>query len=183
MGSWGESNEGACSPFDRLFENTAYLKLLRLLPWASSAIAEIERACGDEGAAQAAASMLAERNWRPHLVAAVATLFADFDATHLWGAIDRGSWVTPQLLVTAYYVDRDLVANVRARVAGASAKLGASLWQIARWVPELEDVPRIEDSWDRSDEIAADWRDAVVARFAERGRTLSPKWAARSASF
>jgi hypothetical protein len=47
-------------------------------------------------------AMLADPNWRPNLVAAVAVLFLPPDgrlAAPLWQALDEGSWVSPQLAV------------------------------------------------------------------------------------
>jgi hypothetical protein len=52
--------------------------------------------------------MLGDVNWRPHLVAAVVLLITDLRATataSLWNAIERGSWVTPQLVCTAFLGD------------------------------------------------------------------------------
>ncbi len=64
-------------------------------------------------------SLLADSNWRPHLVGAFAALLAKEPAPYipfLWQAIDGGSWVTPQLVATARIVDPDFSAEVMARV-------------------------------------------------------------------
>jgi hypothetical protein len=47
-------------------------------------------------------------NWRPHLVGAIAILLdqrTTLDVAPLWSAIDAGTWVTPQLVATAYFSD------------------------------------------------------------------------------
>jgi hypothetical protein len=65
-------------------------------------------------------AMLDDPNWRPHLVAALAYLLDDerrLDCRPLWRAMDAGSWVIPQLAVTACYVDADFVRAARDRVA------------------------------------------------------------------
>jgi hypothetical protein len=63
--------------------------------------------------------LLADPNWRPHLVAAVAFLVDDRGALNtswLWDAMDRGSWVIPQLVVTALFVDKSFPERARGRV-------------------------------------------------------------------
>jgi len=60
-------------------------------------------------------ALLAERDWRPHLPAAIAFLLdrgLTLQREPLWRAIDAGSWVTPQLAVVAYFSDPclDLIA-------------------------------------------------------------------------
>ena len=63
--------------------------------------------------------LLADLNWRPHLVAAVAVIVSGHDpeATRgLWHRIDTGSWVTPQIGVALYLVDRDFEAQSRSRL-------------------------------------------------------------------
>ena len=63
--------------------------------------------------------LLAETNWRPHLVAAVAVfvLGCHRDAVRLlWHRIDTGSWVTPQIGATLFEVDPDFSAQARKRL-------------------------------------------------------------------
>lgn len=105
-------------------------------------------------------------NWRPHLVGAIALVLdggQHFTTAGLWRAVDAGSWVTPQLVVTAYFVDpkfpQRLVERMEAlcpvSVRGSmsplerhsatgpagttqrSAKMMASLVFIARRLPSL----------------------------------------------
>lgn len=62
--------------------------------------------------------MLRDANWRPHLVGAIALLLEpSLDHTLLWHAIDGGSWVTPQLVVTATFTDPTFLDQARKRVA------------------------------------------------------------------
>lgn len=64
------------------------------------------------------AALFQEVNWRPHLVGALALLLRpSLDHELLWRAIDGGSWVTPQLVVTATFVDPRFRERARHRVA------------------------------------------------------------------
>src|SRR5260221_61819 len=52
--------------------------------------------------------MLQGRNWRPHLLAAVAVLLSPDQASYaamLWRTFDFGSWVAPQLAIALYFSD------------------------------------------------------------------------------
>jgi hypothetical protein len=62
-------------------------------------------------------ALLHDVNWRPHLVGAI-TLLLDptLDSSVVWDPIDRGSWVIPQLVVTAAHVDPRFRERVRERV-------------------------------------------------------------------
>lgn len=63
--------------------------------------------------------LLDERDWRLHLVAAVALSAIGYDCTafnKLWSAFDAGSWVTPQLAVVASLRDPDFSDRARVRV-------------------------------------------------------------------
>jgi hypothetical protein len=99
-------------------------------------------------------ALLRARNWRPHLVAACAYLLDDahkLDPDLLWGAVDQGSWVAPQLVVTALFVDPEFASRARARIAACCrasatsrareaepiAKNVASLLAASRFVPSL----------------------------------------------
>jgi hypothetical protein len=63
-------------------------------------------------------ALLHDVNWRPHLVGAIAMILdRTLDASLLWHAIDRGSWVIPQLVVTAAHVDPRFRERIRDRVA------------------------------------------------------------------
>ena len=64
--------------------------------------------------------LLQDVNWRMHLVGAVAILLSrdeeSLPVDDLWGAFDAGSWVAPQLAVTAFFSDKEFVQRARARV-------------------------------------------------------------------
>jgi hypothetical protein len=126
-------------------------------------------------------ALLADPNWRMHLVAAIAFLVDQpntLDCTPLWSAIDAGSWVTPQLVVTALFSDPAFPLRVRDRVEGLcpvtlpsgldrivrhvmtgpgddhhrSAKMLASILSICSIVPSLATQ---ETSWRTKREIQA----------------------------
>ena len=117
-------------------------------------------------AAASVDAMFESPDWRPHVIAAVALILDGgerLDPTPLWAAIDSGSWVTPQLVATAYLIDPAFAERLRARLesrcavqvpAGLSAaerhratgpatseersaKLLAALLQIGMLVPSL----------------------------------------------
>ncbi|WP_437618196.1 hypothetical protein [Sorangium sp. So ce1151] len=104
---------------------------------------------------------------RPHLVGAIALLLDQsetLDRNLLWCAIDAGSWVTPQLIDTAVFVDPSFPEKARVRVdeqcpvlvpvgltpaerhsatgpdgmLGRSAKMLASLLAASASIPSLE---------------------------------------------
>jgi hypothetical protein len=63
--------------------------------------------------------LLADQNWRPHLVAAVAVIVSRHDSEYtrsLWHRLDTGSSVTPQIGAALYLVDRDFGAQSRTRL-------------------------------------------------------------------
>ncbi|HEX8204127.1 MAG TPA: hypothetical protein VF590_26860 [Isosphaeraceae bacterium] len=112
-------------PFAIAFEKDGltapgYLTLLHLASDdAQIVIGRIEEALAVGDPRQWAAALLAGPNWRPHLVAAIAYLLSrstPLDPAPLWGSIDAGSWVTPQLVVTALFSDPMFPLNARSRV-------------------------------------------------------------------
>jgi hypothetical protein len=63
--------------------------------------------------------MLKDPDWRPHLVASIAVLVSPDPASFshpLWGALDRGSWVAPQLAVTLLHSDPAFVSEAKQRI-------------------------------------------------------------------
>jgi hypothetical protein len=105
-------------PFTPIFETTAYLELLRLNTLdAQGVIDRIAAALEAADSHRWVTTLLHDANWRPHLVAAI-TLLLDrtLDPSLLWHAIDRGSWVVPQLVVTAAHVDPRFRERIRERV-------------------------------------------------------------------
>lgn len=109
-------------PFSDVFgPGTRYLSLLHLMR------DEAQNCCNDisgivesnEDASDYIRLMLADVNWRPHLVACVAALTSpdrNEYAGLMWAAIDAGSWVAPQLAVTLSFCDSDFVENAKQRI-------------------------------------------------------------------
>ena len=66
-------------------------------------------------------ALLGEANWRCHLVAAVALVISDYRTKPklveaLWGTLDAGSWVSPQLAVCLASIDPDFSSQAKARI-------------------------------------------------------------------
>src|ERR1700691_4459567 len=98
--------------FAPLFEeSTGYLVLLNLSEASESkwAVSLVKKCCASvSDPTDYICRFLNESNWRPHLVSAVAiALLPDNPKTirQLWAAIDRDSWVTPQLAAVAFLRD------------------------------------------------------------------------------
>jgi hypothetical protein len=125
------------SPFEQAFERgelavPAYLTLLGLAsPGVDVTIDRIEEALEHPEHPAGLRRLLADANWRPHLVAATAMLAMEdprpfIDA--LWAAIRHGSWVSPQLAVVASLVDPAFVSTAKARLdAGCPVELHPEL--------------------------------------------------------
>ena len=108
-------------PYASIFASgTSYLSLLRLCSEETEpTIDRIQSALGKNAHAQGIHAMLSEPNWRPHLVAALAITLNRgefFNFNPLWCAIDAGSWVTPQLVVTALFSDPAFASQVVSRI-------------------------------------------------------------------
>src|SRR5262245_4095528 len=106
-------------PFTDAFSQGGYLELLWLRSGtAQGVIDRIELALVRDGA-RFVDRLFDDPNWRPHLVGAIALILDDgahLDAKCLWRAIDAGSWVIPQLVVTALMVDPAFPARLIERV-------------------------------------------------------------------
>ena len=86
---------------------------------ANTVIDRIERALSAADSPRHVDAMLAGADWRPHLVAAVALILdagRRLDPSPLWAAVDAGSWVTPQLVATAYLIDPSFPDRLRTRI-------------------------------------------------------------------
>ncbi len=153
-------------------------------------------------------ALLGERNWRPHLPAAIGHILARsrrLNTSSLWHAIDLGSWVTPQLVVSGAFSDPLFPQRVAERLdqfalpepvsggteprQGNRPKVVASLLAAATQVRELSDrVPKWHAApsvmslldkdlaWDKSGSIVCDWMAAAVTAFRGRGIDLSPTY-------
>jgi hypothetical protein len=155
-----------------------YLVLLNLGSVTDSVEAlRVIGACAAEEADIAA--LLADANWRPHLVACAAILQRAGDPAALvealWRRLAGGSWVSPQIAATLSLVDPGFGARAlrwceRDELPGKqTAALVGLLAELPEFAAELTTVkqrPQVvralaEDS-DRAGEIAVGWRDAVV---------------------
>ena len=138
--------------------------------------------------------MLSDTNWRPHLVAAAAVLLLPKPTDHhasLWAAIDRGSWVTPQLVVTAYLSDAGFIDRARSRITepegsmDRSAKMMVSLLTVCRRIESMKETVAAEaserevkklvrDDIDGAGTIVEEWLKSVVTHFDQVNVKLEP---------
>ncbi len=108
--------------FEPIFENAhGYLALLHLGGAdARQRVADVKACCNaDPDPLPDIRLLLAEANWRPHLVAAMAVWFSGYHSETvelLWRRVDRGSWVTPQICATLSVIDPDFPDNARSRL-------------------------------------------------------------------
>lgn len=184
-----------------------YLTLLNLGDGASEAVRRA-KACLERS--PRAASEITEafevEGWREHLVGAVALLASRAEARPiecLWRLVDRGSWVSPQLVATlsltdpkfeqaaAAALDR-LVAEpheplppttspeeaaYRHSVVGPSvgpAKSVAALVGLTGMAPAANAAEVVNRDSDGSGEIAVRWREGIVRVFADARIAIPP---------
>ena len=97
-----------------------HLTLLNLGSGSEIAITILRRILeGDTELTPQVVALLADFNWRPHLVGAVAMGLGaanEMSRDALWRAFDSGSWVSPQLAAIAFLVDEDFEARSRLRI-------------------------------------------------------------------
>jgi hypothetical protein len=125
--------------FSPLFEASAdYLVLLHLdMPEAKRVVTKVVERCHLSSAChEEVGNLFDHSDWRPHLVGAVALSalpYVQESSGKLWEAIDRRSWVTPQLAVAAFIRDPAFADQAGARVRSRSscAKTAASLAYLA----------------------------------------------------
>ncbi|MBS2033783.1 hypothetical protein JST97_02295 [bacterium] len=106
------------SAFDPIFESGDYLSLLHISPNCAGVverIGEIARNCQN---LESEFSSLLNDGWRPALVACVALFGQCSEALleKLWAALDRGSWVAPQMAVTLSLLDPNFPEKARQRL-------------------------------------------------------------------
>ena len=172
-------------PFASVFESGEYLTLLHMSSDAQIAIDRIEQIIGTYDAIPWIRILFEKANWRPHLVGAMALLLdggraSGIDA--LWRAIDRGSWVNPQLVVAAYFRDPNFsiaaLTRITTRPRRFNSKTLSSLLQIAAEFPSLsaliKEVQEGRDGRDQAAATASHWKKEVITEFARRGRFLVP---------
>lgn len=96
-----------------------YLSLLHIDDGAPAVANRVAEGLTAPDAAEHFDALMTMDNWRLHLIGALAVLLDTqhrLDRTLLWTAIDGGSWVTPQLVVTACIADRDFQRQAQHRL-------------------------------------------------------------------
>ena len=141
-----------------------------------------------------------------HLVGAVAMLLTDDQESRctddLWSAIDGGSWVVPQLAVTALFTDKEFAQQARRMIVArlscrersfaggptgeyASSKALASLLAVGSHIPSQREWFQVvsqdakvqeilRDDRDRANEIAEQWLRCALYQFGKFGVDLKP---------
>ncbi len=157
-----------------------YLVLINLNSDGAAAVRVVSECLGRSRSPRTdiAALLLTGEGWRPQLVGCVALLMApqsDRPLDELIRAIRNGSWVAPQLLVTAAItcpsgwetqVAPDLVKRGDTKAAAALAAVTAAT------LPELEVLASSDDQGGA--DIARDWPASLSTAFDEAG--LERSW-------
>lgn len=103
-----------------------YLSLLNLYDKeADTALDQLEFANKNGGKQKHIDRMLSGKNWRPHLVACCALLLdreGRFTTDSLWECLKRGSWVSPQLVVSASLRETEFEARTAELLKSLPAK-------------------------------------------------------------
>ncbi|HTR51967.1 MAG TPA: hypothetical protein VMJ10_14730 [Kofleriaceae bacterium] len=159
--------------FAPMFERGRYLRFLH--PYRSGGTPDPDvfeaLAVADEHAHSTATltedlcTLLSDRNWRPNLVGGVVLVRTRMSNAAileaLWSAIDRPSWVSPQLAVAASKIDPEFTAKAHTRIRAASAKTANALAALV----DLDDrVPDVDDGAG----IALTWRAAMTQQYCDR---------------
>ncbi len=197
----GATIQASQGPFEPLFrQGTDYLTLLNLPPAASPALQFIADVVREKpGYRQSVLALLGDPDWRLHLVAAIAVLLsrdrADLSPA-LWEAVDRGSWVAPQLAVVLSICDPQFVARAKQRilagcpvappnlpsaleqhvVAGTGARSERSAKTLAALLHLVQTIPN-ETEWADAASHAPDLQQLLRAD-KDAGDKLAAYWAA-----
>jgi hypothetical protein len=191
--------------FDAVFESAhGYLALLNLSAADAPKAVELVRNCCRKTANPYPdiCRLLADSNWRPHLVAAVAVIVSGDDSEavrDLWHRIDTGSWVTPQIGVALYLVDHDFEAQSRIRlearcpidvtdlvsmtgperhsVAGPAGRVDRSAKAAATLIHLLKLTSPVPD-WLEQLSTSEDMR-TLLAQDIDASQTITDKWMRR----
>lgn len=119
-----------------------YLSLLQISDEAPAVADLVAQGLAAPDAPEHFAELMRQDGWRPHLVGALAVLLDTkrrLDRDLLWTAIDRGSWVTPQLVATLSLADDTFLQQAQKRLDRQSALSDASVGRApatgrrARW--------------------------------------------------
>jgi hypothetical protein len=110
-------------PFAGILKSPGEPAPLKLLSMRSGeggeGVGRSEQTRSSEDAVRGVDALFASPDWRPHLLGAVALLLdagRRLDPSPLWTAVDAGSWVTPQLVTTAYLIDPSFPDRLRDRI-------------------------------------------------------------------
>ncbi len=182
--------------FEWVLEARGHLSLLGLVSDKSASVVErIRQTVGLAGASEDAIRLLADRNWRPHIVGGIAMVF-DTEPERLvpgaWEAVDLGSWVAPQLVACLGFADPRFPEGVRSRIEAvetsapspkvvasliAACEAYPSLRRSVTSLPELVGVQELlRDDIDNSGRIAHDWRERFVRLCESSGAPPAPRW-------
>ncbi len=120
--------------FAPVFESAhGYLALLSLSADGSAeAVCSVCKCAATDKDRSSILALLADLNWRPTLVAAVAAAFLPPErriTNALWHRFDTGSWVVPQLAVVLSSIDPDFQIQARRRLE-ANCPLDSSDLQV-----------------------------------------------------
>ncbi|MFN8612804.1 MAG: macro domain-containing protein [Vulcanimicrobiota bacterium] len=106
------------SAFGPILESGDYMDLLNIGPSCAGLIERIGEMATNAADLEAEFGELLNNGWRPALVACAA-LFGKCSEPlleQLWEALDRGSWVAPQMAATLYLLDPNFTAKARRRL-------------------------------------------------------------------
>ena len=109
----------------------------------AGALDRLAGALGDGWPAEAASLLGAD--WRAQVVAAAALVLAGGDdalVAALWQAVDGASWVAPQLVAAAFFVDAAFEARAEERLFGVARRPPKTVGALVRAVHRLP-APRL----------------------------------------
>jgi hypothetical protein len=144
----------------RMFEKgkdgvPGYLPLLHLRREAASeSLAIIAKALAEDTVpSRQIIELLEEGNWRAQLVGAVAVALhgpSDESVQALWAAIDRGSWVSPQLVAAASLVDPLFEGRAKEHIEGISDVPARPPLRDADTLPSQAEIARAHKALQRA---------------------------------
>jgi O-acetyl-ADP-ribose deacetylase (regulator of RNase III) len=104
--------------FAWIFDGLDYLALLHLNPGSAGVVERVMESARSSPDLEAEIRELLSEGWRPALVACAALQGRSSPALLdlLWGALDRGSWVAPQMAITLWMLDDRFPERSRQRL-------------------------------------------------------------------
>jgi hypothetical protein len=179
-----------------------YLNLLHL-GQGPSGIAELRSAIAMATWKADSIRLLRDGNWRSHLapiVAYAARGIPDSDITRgLWGAVQQGSWVSPQIIVVLSLMDDDflphlsnlfhqgialeerdpLIAHVTAGPGNDQSRLGKMANAVLGLYPNMRHdqawtalVAAAPHDFDQADQLAVRWKQSLKQMLANQVRPM-----------